>query len=495
MHLDRAGAKRPRIAYFSPLPPLLSGIADYSARLLEALKVHYKIDVYHDGAYLPELKLSSREFVCCDHRLFRRIGATLGYHAVVYHMGNWRIHKYIYDTIQSYPGLVTLHDFNLAWFRYWDAMVHGQGHDSFRAELASYSAEAAERFGPLLDRWAKLPGGVVDACVREGLHLNERIFEHATGIVFHSPWCVDQARRIYPDYDGVLTVVPHGATVAPVTPERRAAIRDRYGFPRDALIVGNFGIVHPSKMNVESLRAFAALAARDPRALFLMVGTEWDDGASRAAVAGLGIASRVRFLAPKPTSAFVELVGAADIGLNLRRPPTHGESSGSLLDLLRQGIPAIVIAVGTFVDYPDHVVRKLPWIGESSQGLLTRTLIELAENRSAREQLGTSSLKHVRDHHDCRISHRCMPRRSRRHVASKMPCGFPSAHPWLLPDAPPGAPGQPANTTVDSISLGSGPWDFPAPLLGAINGPAPTVPAPRPPAAGLGAGSGHRRVP
>jgi len=400
IRVDRPHANRPRIAYFSPFPPLLSGISDYSARLIEALKVHYTIDVYHDAGYTPEIKLRSLDFACHDHRLFGRNAAILGYHAVVYQMGNSPLHKSIYETLPTYPGLVTLHDFNLAAFRYWDAMVNGHGHESFRQELAAYSPEAAARYGPMLDRWSKLPGGVVATCAREGLFVNQRIFAHATGIIFHSPWCVEQARRIYPDYDRELTVVPYGATMAPVSPERRGAIRDRYGLPQDALVVGNFGLVHPTKMNVESLRAFAPLAERDPSALFLIVGPEWDDGASREAVARLGLESRVRFLGPKPANEFVEIVGAADIGLNLRRPPTNGETSSSLLDLLRQGIPTIITAVGTFTDFPDQAVRKLPWVDESSQDLLTRTLLELAGSRSAREELRTSSMNYVRDRHD-----------------------------------------------------------------------------------------------
>lgn len=400
VRVECARAGRPRIAYFSPFPPLLSGISDYSARLIKVLKACYEIDLYHDSGYAPDLGPGSHEFACYDHRLFRRTAAVLDYHAVLYHVGNYKYHEYIYNLLPVHPGLVVLHDFNLAALRYWDAMANGHGHETFRQELAAYSVEAADRFGPMLDRWSELPGGVVDACVREGLHLNQQIFAHATGVIVHSPWCADQARLTHPDYDRQLTVVPHGATLAPLTVERRAAVRARYSLPQDALVVGNFGIVHPSKMNIESLRAFAALVDRDPSALFLVVGPEWDDGASRAAVADLGIVSSVRFLAPKPTREFVELVGVADIGLNLRRPPTYGETSGTLLDLLRQGIPTITTAVGTFGDFPDKAVRKVPWVDESSQGVLTGTLLELAENRSARAELGKFAMDYVRDRHD-----------------------------------------------------------------------------------------------
>jgi glycosyltransferase involved in cell wall biosynthesis len=105
-------------------------------------------------------------------------------------------------------------------------------------------------------------------------------------------------------------------------------------------------------------------------------------------------------MGPKPAAEFVELVATADIGLNLRRPPTNGETSSSLLDLLRQGIPTLITDVGTFADFPEHAVRKLPWRDDRDQAMLTKTLVELATNALERTQLGESALKYVRDRHD-----------------------------------------------------------------------------------------------
>jgi glycosyltransferase involved in cell wall biosynthesis len=196
-----------------------------------------------------------------------------------------------------------------------------------------------------------------------------------------------------------MTVVPYGANVAPVTPERKAAIRAKYGLPQDVLIVGNFGLIHSTKMNVESLRAFKAVAERDPEALFVLVGPEYDDNASRECVAELGLERRVRYLGAKPAGEFVELVAASDVGLNLRRPPTNGETSSSLLDLLRQGIPAVITDVGTFSDFPAIAARKIPWVDASSQDLLTQTVLDLAASQAARDELGASAMQYVRDQH------------------------------------------------------------------------------------------------
>ena len=49
------------------------------------------------------------------------------------------------------------------------------------------------------------------------------------------------------------------------------------------------------------------------------------------------------------------------MGVNLRRPPTNGETSAALLDLLATGVATIVTDVATFADYPDTVVRKVHW--------------------------------------------------------------------------------------------------------------------------------------
>ncbi|HEY2156074.1 MAG TPA: glycosyltransferase, partial [Isosphaeraceae bacterium] len=148
-----------------------------------------------------------------------------------------------------------------------------------------------------------------------------------------------------------------------------------------------------------SLRAFKAVSELDPEALFVLVGPEYDDNASRECVADLGLERRVRYLGAKPAEEFAELVAASDIGLNLRRPPTNGETSSSLLDLLRQGVPAVITDVGTFSDFPEVAARKIPWVDASSQDLLTKSVLDLAGSRAARDELGASAMQYVRDQH------------------------------------------------------------------------------------------------
>src|SRR5580704_4932473 len=81
-----------RIAYFSPLPPARSGIADYSEALIESLK------------YLAELEIFSSAAQPFDAARFD---------VALYHIGNNGYHDFVYQTALRHPGVVVMHESNL----------------------------------------------------------------------------------------------------------------------------------------------------------------------------------------------------------------------------------------------------------------------------------------------------------------------------------------------------------------------------------------------
>ena len=119
---------------------------------------------------------------------------------------------------------------------------------------------------------------------------------------------------------------------------------------------------------------------------------------ARRTAARLGLGDRVRFLGRQPDEAFADLIAAVDVGVNLRLPPTNGETSAALLELLRAGVPTIITDVGTFSDYSDDVVRKVRWETDGTAGL-TRVLRELADNLPARAALGRAAAAYVAERH------------------------------------------------------------------------------------------------
>ena len=81
-----------RVAYYSPLPPSRSGIADYSALLLPALRERMDVVVARPGRFRRTPKADVR----------------------LYHVGNDPVeHGWIVEALERRPGVVVLHEFVL----------------------------------------------------------------------------------------------------------------------------------------------------------------------------------------------------------------------------------------------------------------------------------------------------------------------------------------------------------------------------------------------
>ena len=399
VRFDRGHAKKPTIAFFSPLPPRKSGISDYSAFLLEQLRETYRVDLYHDAGYVPEPALASAEYSAADYRLFDRVAAAKEYHAVVYQMGNSRYHSYMFDVMARHPGVVTLHDFCLADFHLHHGNSRGLGRSFIRDELLRWHPEDRAEIEAAASAWPEDGGLISRNCAGRGWYLNRGVLDACRSLVVHSPWCRERVRETTPWQADKVVVIPHGIHTRCVTAGHRAAVRDRYGIAADALVFASFGFVHPDKMNPQALEVFAEVASADPRAVYLFVGENADGGEARGRSASLGLNDRVRFLGRQPAEAFLDLMAATDVGVNLRLPPTNGETSGALLNLLTSGVPTVATSVTTFADYPDHVVRKVKWETEGIDGL-RRAARELASDPSRRGALGRAAQAYVTEHHD-----------------------------------------------------------------------------------------------
>ncbi len=397
--LPRRRKARPRLAFLSPLPPAKSGVADYSQSLVRELGRTYSIDLYHAEGYVPDASWGDAGADCLDARLFEKALPFKDYRGIVYQMGNSQHHRFLYPLMLRYPGITTLHDFCLGGFHLWYGRTLGRQRGYFEAELDHAGVEDAEDLLRLLDTQGHDHEVVIAACSRRGAYLNRRVFECSRQVVVHSPWCVARLRERHPELAHRATVIPLGSSARTVASSKAAAIRARFEIPAEATVLAAFGFIHPDKMNPEGLRAFEAVAREHPSALLLLVGQEVDGGDLRRETVERGLSGRVRFLGRQSAADFDDLSAITDVGFNLRRPPTNGETSAALLQLLSFGVATIVTDVATFADFPDAVVRKVRWEADGLDGLIRATR-ELVRNREARESLGIAAREHVRREHD-----------------------------------------------------------------------------------------------
>src|SRR6185436_4960960 len=113
-----------RVAFFSPLPPARSGIADYSEALIEFL------------GPLVDLKIFSRGDQPFD---------PSGFDVILYHIGNNGFHDFVYETALRHPGVVVMHESNLHHLIA-DITIKRGDWDAYVRECAYQGGEAAREF-------------------------------------------------------------------------------------------------------------------------------------------------------------------------------------------------------------------------------------------------------------------------------------------------------------------------------------------------------------
>src|SRR5215470_16807447 len=141
-----------RLAYFTPLPPSKSGIADSNSELLPYLAKGAEISVFvAEGAELRENR-DRADFSVHEAKDFDEICERRPFDLCVYHQGNNPHHEYVYDRAIRTPGLLVLHEHCLhhliAWRTlgrkdndsYWNEMFYAYGRRG--ARVADMRAES-----------------------------------------------------------------------------------------------------------------------------------------------------------------------------------------------------------------------------------------------------------------------------------------------------------------------------------------------------------------
>jgi glycosyltransferase involved in cell wall biosynthesis/SAM-dependent methyltransferase len=381
-----------RLAYFSPLGPQRSGIADYSEELLPHLAAAgAEVTLFVEG-FRPSDEGLIQHFAVRDYRREPSALASLGeFDAAVYHMGNdHRYHAGVFDAARAHPGVVVFHDFALQDFFLGIARQRG--------DMRLYLDEVAACHGDEARRAAEeaLARGATPAAFARPLDfpLNCRLARGAEGILVHSDWSRTRFERIAPGIP-VRRVNHH------ITPSAAEALPRGDGRGSWPVRVASFGLITPDKGIERALRALASLREHyDFR--YTLVGDPNSYFDVRALVRECGLEDRVEITGHVKLEEFERRIAETDVALNLRER-TVGETSGSLCRIMAAGVCAVVTAVGWFGELPDNAVVKVE-PGEHSDELLRAYLARLIEDEQLRASLGANARRYVVAEHDIRRS-------------------------------------------------------------------------------------------
>ena len=334
---------RPRLIYVSPLPPVRSGIADYSARLLRELASHYDIDVVVDQPEVTDPWVAANFPIRSPRWFFEHAGSN---ERILYHFGNSPFHAYMFGMLQRYPGIVVLHDSWLGAARNWMAGHLGEPDDFLRILHDSHGYAALlhdlRRGRPsTLNTWP----------------VNRDVIDQATGVIVHSNYAVRQARLHYGSTAaGKFAVVPFpkGRTYG----DRQCA-RRLLGIEPDDFVVCSFGMLAPTKLNHRLLEAWSrsSLAADTNCRLIFMGenhGGDYGNALNATIRESLG-AGRIGITGFVSPDSYADYLAAADAVVQLRTD-SRGETSAAVFDVLAQGLPLIVNRHGTAMELPEAAV-------------------------------------------------------------------------------------------------------------------------------------------
>ncbi|MGC8780461.1 MAG: glycosyltransferase family 4 protein [Anaerolineae bacterium] len=369
-----------RIAYFSPLPPTRSGIADYSAELLPHLAQAARITLFvaEPEQVAAELRAAFEVRPITD---FGRVHWQ--YDIALYQMGDSLCHEAMYPVLLRYPGITVLHDHGLHHFMATRTIPRG--------DFAGYVREMGYALGAEgVDLAYRIARGEAGHPF-QAAPLNERVLDRSLGVIVHSRYAADKIRAVRPHLS--VAVIPAPIAIASAS----LRTRQELGCPDDALLFVSAGQVISNKQLTLALDAFARLRADYPQARYVVVGDELKhdlDLPAWLAQRGLNDAvTMTGYLADK--ADFIAWIAAADVLVNLRYP-TVGETSATALRGLAAGRPVIVSDHGWYAELPDDVCVK---VTPNDEEAVYQAMRRLAGDAALRRAIGQRAAAYAQREH------------------------------------------------------------------------------------------------
>ena len=383
-----------KIAFFTPLPPIESGISDYSEDIISELCKYCAIDVFIDTGYTPTSKFPENVRILPHSDYPAKRGE---YFDTIFQMGNSDFHYYMYDYIRKYHGTVVLHDYNLHGAFYHKAVTVDKG--NYKLYRQFVEADFPDRN----DYLTGIETGSANPDIY-GLELNSYIISSADRVIVHS----SEARKklLLRDISRNTQVIASYAKILPLV--ESSAVKAKNGISPDTIVISAFGGIHRTKRAMPILQAFAKLRKEHSNVKLLFAGKPADDLKPELEkfIADNKLSDCVEITGYISIEQFKEYIDMTDICLNLRYP-SNGETSGSLMRILAKGRCVVINDIGSFSEIDDSICVKLPSVEKMGEVRepeeiysALKTLVEEPEKRIA---IGLAARKFAEENLDLRI--------------------------------------------------------------------------------------------
>jgi glycosyltransferase involved in cell wall biosynthesis len=342
-----------KVGFFSPLPPAQSGVADYAAALLPALRRFGSVQV-----------------------------APSHYDVGLYQLGNNQLHRDIYRQALAMPGVAVLHDAVL--------------HHFFLGSLseAEYLDEFAYNYGEWARAEAKTLWNLRSCSSQDPRYFSRPLLRRIAGtsraVIVHNPKAAALVREHAP---GATVIQIPLFSERPVRVDTACVLQFRCS---TRYLFGMFGYLRESKRLIPTLKAFARLHRVRPETSLLIAGEIHSSDLARAAEPYLA-REGVRRLGHMTPGEFVLATEAVDCCINLRSP-SAGETSAIAVRLMGLGKPVILTEGMENDAYPAETFLAIKE-GTSEEEHLFQTMALLAEFPDVGRGIGQQAARHLLRYH------------------------------------------------------------------------------------------------
>ena len=390
--------KKYRIAFFTPLSPLSSGISDYSEELLPFLKDFFDIDIFIDNSYNPTNNDIIDNFNVYSHEKFSDINRDRSYDLCIYQTGNSEYHKYMLIYIIDYPGIVVLHDLNIHRFfyyvvcrengvfnkkKYLDTAFRNHGYQAFNTikKRIDQSPDTCDIF--TYDISYNFTKEIIDNSILTLVHsrYGENLFKNSCHFCDINK--IDMGCSIENSYENL------------VDKKIKSKKECRYV---DDIIISAFGRIAFSKRIDVLLKAFSNLIKEKKmkNIKLILVGKLYNDMEKEVndIIKNENLSDFVEITGFVDKNMFENYLYCTDICVNLRYP-SAGETSATLIRALSAGVPVITTNYMQYNDFPNDCCWKVD-IDDNEVNLLAEYLFELASNEKLRKIMSKNAYDYAK---------------------------------------------------------------------------------------------------
>lgn len=380
------------IAFFTPLSPIQSALADIGEGLALAMDslTGVTIDLFIDDTYRPDNAIILDQLQIFPYQEYP--ARSREYDVTLYSMGDHGSHHgYMLDFIHRYPGVVILHDLTLHRCIIQNTLLAGRVSDYLEEINYAYGIED-------LSIVSRLEAGLDNQVLLE-YPLFERVVDSSLGVIVQNEYARQQIKTKRPS--ARVRTIPYPFFVPPGFPDqeqtkfraqRRAAMNLEEHF-----VVGSFGIFVPNKHLEACLSAFAHVAREQPQTTYLLGGAAAPEYDLEGEIRKMGLANKVVITGWLSLPEFVRQMFALDVGIHLRYPHIGG-TPYTPVRLMGLGISTIISDIEPLAEFPEGACAKIR-PDDYEEATLTVILQHLARHDDFRQQMAENGRQYIERRH------------------------------------------------------------------------------------------------